>query len=365
MRKSIILFCFVATCGFVLMFAGCKVKITVPTGGKVVSKSGAYVCQSGQECVIDIYDLYFDEEFIGQPAPGYEFVGWDKVDKSLCGNKSTPCRIVSGWAQIHPWFMQLLESDSLFFLSPVFFRGDGPTVLVATQTPGQHTPSGGLIVGDLYHGEYFQRHIIDPWAYDKATRLYGSRGSHQYGTYLDLLEDDEAYYFTKIKWFGYYRSKDLPESSSRRMFKITIYEEEFPVYGKAGSLPGKIIATVTSSAQVKPAVQEDGPYEPGGEKEVIPVKVHSSTSEYDGRVLYEYSADLGPALYTPTGRIWLSIVEIDNDTGTSNSDFVWLASTLANENSAVAYLTDYAGWLRGVLRVEYKNVVEITGLRSR
>ena len=103
-----------------LSIMGCKVQITAPEGGQVISKSGAYQCQSGQVCTIDIHDLFFDEEFTGEPAPGYSFFEWRKVDRSLCAYKTTPCRIVSAWAQIHEVFMELLESDDVFYLEAVF-----------------------------------------------------------------------------------------------------------------------------------------------------------------------------------------------------------------------------------------------------
>lgn len=56
--------------------SGCKVQITVPEGGRVESTSGAYVCESGEACTIDVVDVFFDEIFQAQPAPGYEFVSW-------------------------------------------------------------------------------------------------------------------------------------------------------------------------------------------------------------------------------------------------------------------------------------------------
>jgi len=119
-RKAIVVFCLALIGGSILIFTGCKVKITVPAGGKVISKSGAYECRSGQECVVDIYDLFFDEEFFGEPAPGYSFIKWRKVNRGLCGNTETPCRIVSAWAEIHENFMAVLQSDEVFYLEPIF-----------------------------------------------------------------------------------------------------------------------------------------------------------------------------------------------------------------------------------------------------
>jgi hypothetical protein len=119
-RKKLFYLSILALVTGILLFTGCKIEISVPEGGRVISKSGDYLCQSGQVCIIDIYDLFFDEEFIGEPAPGFTFAEWKKVDRGFCANKTTPCRIVSAWAQIHEIFMELLESDDIFYLEPVF-----------------------------------------------------------------------------------------------------------------------------------------------------------------------------------------------------------------------------------------------------
>lgn len=103
-----------------LALAGCKIQISVPEGGKVKSLSGAYVCQAGQVCLIDIYDLYFEEEFVAVPDTGYKFVEWEKVDGGLCVGKATPCKIVSAPAKSDAALMILLESDAIFLLKPVF-----------------------------------------------------------------------------------------------------------------------------------------------------------------------------------------------------------------------------------------------------
>ena len=113
-------FCLLVLATATLSVAGCKVQITVPEGGRVISTSGAYECQSGQVCTIGIHDLFFDEEFVGEPAPGYRFVEWRRVKRGLCQNLTAPCRIVSAWAQIHEVFIALLESDAVFYLEPAF-----------------------------------------------------------------------------------------------------------------------------------------------------------------------------------------------------------------------------------------------------
>jgi hypothetical protein len=114
---SLVIFLAVLTAA---LATSCKVQITVPKGGKVITESGDYECKSGEVCSIDIYDLFFDQAFIATPAEGYVFARWEKVARGLCAYKSTPCRIASAWASIHEVFMELLESDDVFYLEPVF-----------------------------------------------------------------------------------------------------------------------------------------------------------------------------------------------------------------------------------------------------
>ena len=43
------------------IISGCKIEIQVPSGGAVVSESGAYTCSSGSTCSIDVVDIFFDD----------------------------------------------------------------------------------------------------------------------------------------------------------------------------------------------------------------------------------------------------------------------------------------------------------------
>ncbi len=100
--------------------SGCKIRTTVPEGGKVVSQSGAYSCTAGKVCVIHVTDIFFDEIFIAKPATGYRFVKWMKRANSFCGGSSKPCPLATtafgGWDVL----MAILESDDVFRLNPIF-----------------------------------------------------------------------------------------------------------------------------------------------------------------------------------------------------------------------------------------------------
>ena len=68
-----------------LAITGCKIRIVVPEGGRVTTSSGAYNCTAGKTCDIDVVDIFFDQTFTAQPAQGYDFTGWQKRDRGLCG----------------------------------------------------------------------------------------------------------------------------------------------------------------------------------------------------------------------------------------------------------------------------------------
>ena len=105
-----------------LALSGCKLEIRVPHGGTVVSSDGAYICEAGQTCRIDVVDLFFDETFIAEPAPGYYFSHWNKLDGFLCGGQETPCSLSTAGFEDNPALQSVLESDETFYLQAVFVR---------------------------------------------------------------------------------------------------------------------------------------------------------------------------------------------------------------------------------------------------
>ncbi|MCB1697968.1 MAG: hypothetical protein H6987_08745 [Pseudomonadales bacterium] len=126
------------TAAVLLVLPGCKLEIRVPEGGKVVSSDGAYVCESGQTCLIDVVDLFFDETFIAQPAPGYYFSRWNKRERYLCGGETTPCRLFTADFEGNPALQSLLESDETFVIEPrfVFQIGCPDPELITSPGPG-------------------------------------------------------------------------------------------------------------------------------------------------------------------------------------------------------------------------------------
>lgn len=123
MRKLFLLL----LCGVVLLLlslAGCKIRINVPLGGNVITESGNYECLSGQVCLIEVYDIYFDEVFIAAPDRDHRFSGWKRREKGLCGGKDEPCQLKTTGFLGNEILMGILDSDKVFYLTPIFVDCD-------------------------------------------------------------------------------------------------------------------------------------------------------------------------------------------------------------------------------------------------
>ncbi len=104
--------------------AGCKVQLSSPTGGSIATVSGNYSCAANANCPpIDVNDIFFDETFIAKPAAGYEFTGWKKRQRGLCGGSTKNCRLfTSGFAGNDDLLGFLARPNEVFYLEPVFTR---------------------------------------------------------------------------------------------------------------------------------------------------------------------------------------------------------------------------------------------------
>ena len=112
-----------ACIGVVLLCLGlsaCKVSITVPEGGSVVTESGTLNCRAGSTCMVDVVDLFFDETFVARPAEGYRFTQWQKQHRGLCGGNSTSCRLFTSGFAGNDALLAFLDNNEVFFLNPVF-----------------------------------------------------------------------------------------------------------------------------------------------------------------------------------------------------------------------------------------------------
>lgn len=99
----------------------CRLDLSAPSSGSIVSESGAFACNAAEVCSIDISDSYFDETFVAVPQEGFEFTGWKREPGAFCGGSVEPCRLeTSAFAGNDP-LMALLEDPELAFqLKPGF-----------------------------------------------------------------------------------------------------------------------------------------------------------------------------------------------------------------------------------------------------
>ncbi len=105
------------------LLAGCKIVVTVPEGGRVVTEDG-FVCEAGQTCEIEVSDTSFDSTFTAEAKPGYTFTRWRPKARAFCGNQSTPCYLSTAPLGGDQGFLDLLASDEEFYLEPIFVNYD-------------------------------------------------------------------------------------------------------------------------------------------------------------------------------------------------------------------------------------------------
>ncbi len=102
-----------------LALSACKIEIEMPEKGGTV-RSENYVAEAGETVVIDVTDTSFDQTFVVEPAPGYEFVGWRRAKNHFCGNSTAPCSLATTQGFEEGLTAAILASDRVFFIAPQF-----------------------------------------------------------------------------------------------------------------------------------------------------------------------------------------------------------------------------------------------------
>ena len=103
-----------------LVIGGCKIKLEVPEGGSVETRSGLYACAPKETCYINVDHSHFDEEFFVKSEEGYVFDKWLKGDRYFCGDRQAACSLSTlGFAQ-NLDLMKVLSSSQEFHLVPTF-----------------------------------------------------------------------------------------------------------------------------------------------------------------------------------------------------------------------------------------------------
>lgn len=163
-----------------LALAGCKVEIFATENGHIKSDSGTYSCDTGDTCVIDVVDTFFDETFQARPDPGYTFAAWRTKPSSFCGGSNEPCRLNTTGFPGTP-LMNVLESDNVFFLEPVFGKRNSWRPRADTTTAGVG-PAACTMRGKLYvmalgwgDGGTFGQNLGKTEVYDPLTDTWKPR----------------------------------------------------------------------------------------------------------------------------------------------------------------------------------------------
>lgn len=113
-----------------VVLTGCKIVIETPPEGRVVSESGSFSCGASSKCTVSVDDTLFSETFRAISVdPNYQFTGWRKRQKGLCGGRKEPCTLVTEGFAGNDALMQFLTTDEVFYLEPIFKKFDLPNVL--------------------------------------------------------------------------------------------------------------------------------------------------------------------------------------------------------------------------------------------
>lgn len=107
-----------------MLLGACRIRILVPEGGQVASVSGGFTCPAMGDCQINVLDTHFDETFRAYPQSGWRFSHWSPVFRGLCGGNEGACRLSTREFASNPDLITVLESDTVFYLIPVFKRVD-------------------------------------------------------------------------------------------------------------------------------------------------------------------------------------------------------------------------------------------------
>lgn len=108
---------------------GCKIELRAPVDATILSVNhdyeyynGTYICKDEATCEIDVVDLTFDETFTARTSNGesLKFDHWKAGDQHLCGNTKLPCHLSTADFEGSDFLMNVLRSDEVFVLEPVF-----------------------------------------------------------------------------------------------------------------------------------------------------------------------------------------------------------------------------------------------------
>ena len=108
-----------------LFVSACRIEVPVSAGGSVSTISGSMNCAAGSTCTLDVADTLFDETFVAQAAPGFEFVSWKSGSGRLCRGSTEPCRYSTSRLEGNAAAIALLSDPNVvLYVEPVFVSQD-------------------------------------------------------------------------------------------------------------------------------------------------------------------------------------------------------------------------------------------------
>ncbi len=78
-----------------ILATGCKLALTVTSGGDVTSITGTRDCAGGSLCEYEVTDTTFVDSFTAVPRAGYVFSKWQGGAGYLCADSTNPTCTVS------------------------------------------------------------------------------------------------------------------------------------------------------------------------------------------------------------------------------------------------------------------------------
>ncbi len=124
---------------YLLCMSGCKVMVIAPEEGAVATADMAFVCMPGESCEISVDHFDVNMKLYAVPAPGYRFVHWKKDERYICpGLEELSCHIrTDNVDQGNTDIQEMLATEHVFMLQPVFVRDDTPPSLDSLLLDGQ------------------------------------------------------------------------------------------------------------------------------------------------------------------------------------------------------------------------------------